>query len=179
MEKSQPPPYEASNEPQGFSSPQSPNYSSIPHSGQQYPAQYNPGQYQVPPPPQPPVYQIQGNISPSDMSMYKQAKKTIPVLPVGFAIACMVINCILPGFGTITASFGSLCCADYSDTETNRFQMFCINFWFGWMQFILIVFGIGWVWSVLWGVAFVQLAKNKGHFEEQTVVVIQGQNNPQ
>ncbi|XP_076813359.1 uncharacterized protein LOC143459924 isoform X1 [Clavelina lepadiformis] len=40
-----------------------------------------------------------------------------------------------------------------------RFGTFCINFWVGIAQLLLVgFFFLGWIWSIIWGYAFIALA---------------------
>uniref|UniRef100_H2ZFY2 Uncharacterized protein n=1 Tax=Ciona savignyi TaxID=51511 RepID=H2ZFY2_CIOSA len=50
-------------------------------------------------------------------------------MPMWCAITCLVINCLLPGIGTIIASFSILCCAQSSQKNIGGFKTFCLNFW--------------------------------------------------
>jgi len=123
------------------------------------------------PPPAPP--QMQPVFVPYQAQQEKKTlekiKAFIPQLPVCVAVTSLVLNCIIPGLGTIFASFGTLCCADTKEIKRGRFGLFCINFWSGIGQLILIPFGIGWVWSVWWGMLMLHASKAI-NLEEQTYV---------
>jgi len=82
-------------------------------------------------------------------------KNAVPSLPMCLAITFLCINCILPGFGTIFAGFAALCCAETKGVQTGKCGLFCINFWCGIAQLLLVVFAIGWIWSIMWGVLMI------------------------
>ncbi|XP_078488721.1 protein SPEC3-like [Ciona intestinalis] len=85
-------------------------------------------------------------------------RQAIPQLPMPLAIVLCVINFILPGIGTIIAAFSVLCCGNVGESGGSRFGTFCINFWVGLAQIVLIFFFIGWVWSIMWGLAFIAVS---------------------
>ncbi|XP_078492930.1 protein SPEC3 [Ciona intestinalis] len=85
-------------------------------------------------------------------------------MPMWCAVTCLFVNCLLPGFGTIMASFSVICCADVSQKNSGKGGTFCLNFWVGWLQMITLFFVLfGWVWSIVWGVAFVQAAAKRNN----------------
>lgn len=103
---------------------------------------------------------------------FESLKRAIPSLPMCMAVFCLIVNCLLPGIGTVIASFASLCCADVRGVDTGKLGLFCINFWIGWAQLILVVFGIGWIWSIFWGMLFLHQAKSQRQKEEEDVSVV-------
>lgn len=67
--------------------------------------------------------------------------REVPKVSQPVAIACLVINVLLPGFGTITAA-----CFD-EDKIVPKTQIF-----FGVLQFLTSPFLLlGWAWSIYWG----------------------------
>lgn len=85
---------------------------------------------------------------------------TVPILPMGLAVTCGVLNFILPGLGTIIAGLCAPCCAkselgikDYSCVSA------CVIIGVGFLQLLLTAcFLIGWVWSAIWGIALIGTA---------------------
>uniref|UniRef100_H2Y0U8 Uncharacterized protein n=2 Tax=Ciona intestinalis TaxID=7719 RepID=H2Y0U8_CIOIN len=62
------------------------------------------------------------------------------------------------------ASFSVICCAEVSQKSSGKGGTFCLNFWVGWLQMITVFFVLfGWVWSIVWGVAFVQAAVKRNN----------------
>ncbi|XP_076813417.1 protein stum homolog isoform X2 [Clavelina lepadiformis] len=86
-------------------------------------------------------------------------RNAIPELPIALAIVLCIVNFLLPGIGTIIAGFSVLCCGNVGQSGGGRFGTFCINFWVGIAQLLLLgFFFLGWVWSIMWGVAFIAIA---------------------
>ncbi|XP_039260046.2 protein stum homolog [Styela clava] len=89
-------------------------------------------------------------------STYDDLRGAIPIMPMPLAITCCVLNFFLPGIGTITASFCVFCCANIGQSAGGKMGCFCLNFWIGWLQlFTVWLFLFGWIWSIMWGWAFV------------------------
>uniref|UniRef100_H2ZG09 Protein SPEC3 n=1 Tax=Ciona savignyi TaxID=51511 RepID=H2ZG09_CIOSA len=135
--------------------------------------------YNAVPTPNPQTIQIQTQVSPPTQYVSyttQTAHQTssligsasVPVMPMWCAITCLVINCLLPGIGTIMASFSILCCAQSSQKNIGGCTTFCLNFWIGWLQLItvpLVLFG--WVWAIVWGVGFIQVSSRQ---KKETIV---------
>jgi len=115
----------------------------------------------------PPVQQFQYQ---TNKSSFETIKEAIPVLPMCMAVFCLVVNCVLPGVGSMIAAFALLCCSNTEDVKTGKIGLFCINFWVGVAQLVTLVFGIGWVWSIFWGFLYLHAASGKDLTEEVTVV---------
>jgi len=96
-------------------------------------------------------------------------RQAIPELPMAVAIILLIVNIFLPGIGTIIAGFCVFCCGNIGASDGSKFGTFCINFWVGIAQIFLIpFFFIGWVWSIMWGAAFIAIA---GAAESKTTTV--------
>ena len=67
------------------------------------------------------------------------------------AVLCLVLNIFVPGFGTIINAYQS---------HHNRGTGVCI----GILQFLLTVFLIGWIWSIVYGINIVH--QSSGHHGE-------------
>lgn len=186
-EGTQPPPYQQNAE-QGRPAVPAP-YPNQPYPTQHYPVQSYPVQTSVYPPQQgpppqqgvppqaavagyPPQPPPQTFVYEHKDGTFESLKRAVPSLPMCMAVFCLIINCMLPGIGTVIASFASLCCADVRGVDTGKLGLFCINFWIGWAQLILIVFGIGWIWSIFWGMLFLHQAKSQRQKEEEGVSVV-------
>ncbi|XP_077861503.1 protein SPEC3-like [Saccoglossus kowalevskii] len=74
------------------------------------------------------------------------------------AIFCCVVNFVLPGIGTIVASFSVLTCCARHESLPARIGIFILNAVCGVLQLGLSPFLIGWVWSIVWGCAFIGMA---------------------
>eukprot|EP01137_Pigoraptor_chileana_P004055 Opistho-2@45221 len=87
-----------------------------------------------------------------------KAKVLIPKMIMPLAILCCVFNFLAPGFGTIIAAFIVLCPCPASNPGMGiglRIGSFITNLLMGCIQLALSLFIIGWVWSIVWGLAFV------------------------
>ncbi|XP_076820300.1 uncharacterized protein LOC143465727 [Clavelina lepadiformis] len=139
-----------------------PNYGGQPGPSNSYPQNH---------PPNPNNVTFVTQTTTAQKSTMAQFQRFIPAMPMCLAVTCLVINCILPGFGSIIASFSVFCC-DRSTSRDDRsaFSLFCITFWIGWAQLITCPFGVGWAWSIWWGYGFVFLAGQASMQENVNVV---------
>ncbi|XP_041469288.1 protein SPEC3-like [Lytechinus variegatus] len=85
-------------------------------------------------------------------------RAAIPSMHMAMSVTCLVINCIIPGIGTIIAGFGVFCCGNKGQSGGGKFGTFCINFWVGLLQLILSPIGIGYVWAIMWGSIMIYLS---------------------
>ncbi|CAD5215437.1 unnamed protein product [Bursaphelenchus xylophilus] len=85
-------------------------------------------------------------------------RQAVPCLPYPLAIVCCVLNVILPGFGTIISGCMVCCCGSF-ECPNPRCIVFCSNFYCGLLQLLLSPLIIGYIWSIIWGILFLQLSK--------------------
>ncbi|UJR15512.1 hypothetical protein I4U23_002453 [Adineta vaga] len=86
-------------------------------------------------------------------------RRAVPQMPRVLAIICFVLNLILPGTGTLISAFAVFCCGK-QDYEKNIVA--CLyNILAAILQGATIFILVGWIWSVRWGILFVQLSGNK------------------
>ena len=88
-----------------------------------------------------------------DDDLIWQKVKNVPKLSKPLAIFCAVINVILPGFGTITAS-----CLT-SEEKVSKTQIYI-----GLLQFLTGVLIVGWIWSMYWSYLLVCMSFEIGEF---------------
>ena len=67
------------------------------------------------------------------------------------------------GAGTLVSSFMVLCCGS-TTRSASRGRAFALNLLVAFLQFATFIFIVGWVWSITWGMAFVQLARQYPSF---------------
>lgn len=82
------------------------------------------------------------------MEYFNSFKNHIPFLSTPVAITILIINCLLPGVGTLCFIFLS----NYSHWKEHLL--------IGISQLLTTVFIVGWVWSICWGVFAVLKSKN-------------------
>jgi len=82
-------------------------------------------------------------------------RRALPVLPIPIAVILAVLN-IVPGLGTTFAAFFSLC---FPHALENKCKGFFINIAAAILQVITSPIMVGWIWSVIWGMTMVQLAR--------------------
>jgi len=85
--------------------------------------------------------------------------RAIPAMPLPLAIICCIINIIAPGVGTLLSSFACLCCG--STRLDSPGKAFCLNLVSAILQMLTFLLIVGWIWSIIWGMNFVQLARTK------------------
>jgi len=83
----------------------------------------------------------------------------IPVMPIPLAVLCCIFNICAPGVGTLLSSFMVFCCGPTRIKSPCR--AFGLNIVCGLLQMVTFVIIVGWIWSILWGMNFVQLALSK------------------
>ncbi|KAL1517606.1 hypothetical protein ABEB36_001347 [Hypothenemus hampei] len=103
-------------------------------------------------------------LDPSLVEHNSHMKAAIPVLPVWLAWFCCVMNCILPGSGTVLSGLFCLCIGkprfSQNDGPRPRIGSFIINLIIGFSQFFTVLFClVGWGWSIWWGVIMVKIAR--------------------
>ncbi|XP_039249012.2 protein SPEC3-like [Styela clava] len=101
-------------------------------------------------------------------------RQAIPAFPMPLAVILAIVNFLLPGFGTIFAGFGVLCCGNTDQSGGGRVGTFCINFWVGILQLLTAWLIIGWVWSIIWGIAFIASAGEEGRTTTTTTTAVVG-----
>ncbi|XP_064622949.1 protein stum homolog isoform X2 [Lineus longissimus] len=79
----------------------------------------------------------------------------IPVMPLPLAIVCCLLNIGCPGLGTLISSFTVFCGA--STRITKRSHAFLLNLLAAFLQMLSFIIIVGWIWSILWGMTFIQL----------------------
>jgi hypothetical protein len=84
-------------------------------------------------------------------------RKALPILPLPIAIVLAVLS-IVPGLGTLLAAFLSLC---FPHALENKCKGLFINLSAALLQIITAPIIVGWIWSCIWGMTMVQLARNE------------------
>ncbi|TMS35256.1 hypothetical protein L596_002696 [Steinernema carpocapsae] len=85
-------------------------------------------------------------------------RRAVPCMPMALAGFCCFLNILLPGSGTLVSSFSVFCCGASYESEKSKCHVFSTNILAAFLQFLLFPMVIGCVWSIIWGVTFVQLA---------------------
>ncbi|CAF3623341.1 unnamed protein product [Rotaria socialis] len=88
--------------------------------------------------------------------MFRQA---VPQMPLALACFCFVLNLILPGTGTLITAFAVFCCGKHGYEKNIVACLY--NLLAAILQSATIFLLVGWIWSVRWGILFIQLAGNK------------------
>ncbi|CAB3411438.1 unnamed protein product [Caenorhabditis bovis] len=96
-------------------------------------------------------------ISLSPQTNYGVFRQSIPIMSYSMAALCFFLNLVIPGTGTMLAGVSVTCCADARGGTVA--QCMCRNLLAGFLQLILTPIVIGWIWSAIWGVMFVQIAR--------------------
>ncbi|CAD5117065.1 DgyrCDS5886 [Dimorphilus gyrociliatus] len=82
--------------------------------------------------------------------------KAIPIMPLPFAALCCLLNIGCPGLGTLISAFSVFCCA--STRIEKPIHAFGLNILAGILQALTFIVIVGWIWSILWGMTFVQFS---------------------
>jgi len=93
--------------------------------------------------------------------------KNAPTLPLPLAIICCILN-IIPGLGTFTGAFMSLCCTfQTSDDPPPKSSVFGISLMTACFQLILAPLVIGILWSIDYGVKLVRKSREAKYRQNQ------------
>ncbi|CAH1791893.1 unnamed protein product [Owenia fusiformis] len=83
----------------------------------------------------------------------------IPIMPLPLAVLCFILNIVAPGFGTLVSAF-SLFCKGTSTRMNKRATAVAWNILTAVLQMATFLVIVGWVWSILWGMNFIQMSVN-------------------
>ncbi|MFH4978642.1 hypothetical protein AB6A40_005351 [Gnathostoma spinigerum] len=87
-------------------------------------------------------------------------RREVPCMPMALAVLCCLLNFFIFGFGTIVAGLSLLCCSKVRSGSSRR-KAICMNLFAGFLQFVTFPLVVGVVWSIMWGVLFIQTAHDK------------------
>ncbi|ESO05084.1 hypothetical protein HELRODRAFT_172102 [Helobdella robusta] len=109
-------------------------------------------------------------------------KRAIPAMHISLAVMCLICNILCPGFGkldapgTFVSALSLVCHLSISRCrpKVSRNIVVCVNVRVACLQFLTTPFLlIGWIWSLLWGAAFVIISeeystlKNARQYQQQ------------
>lgn len=83
----------------------------------------------------------------------------IPRMHPAVAIVLCLLNIGAPGIGTLISSFTVFCGAKTKISK--RRNAFLLNLLAAFLQMVTFLVIVGWIWSILWGMNFVQIALRK------------------
>jgi len=102
-------------------------------------------------------------------------RTAIPALHIAAAVLCLIFNIFFPGIGTIIAGFAVFCCGNPGQNEGSKVGTMCINFWVGILQIGTVwFFFLGWIWSIMWGAAFIGMSADYHSGGDQTIITTGG-----
>ncbi|CAF2501024.1 unnamed protein product [Rotaria sp. Silwood2] len=102
--------------------------------------------------------------------MFRQA---VPQMPLPLACFCFVLNLILPGTGTLISAFAVFCCGKHGYEKNIVACLY--NLLAAILQSATIFLLVGWIWSVRWGILFIQLSGNKSILTQPTPFYVRRQ----
>ncbi|XP_002732403.1 uncharacterized protein LOC100377816 [Saccoglossus kowalevskii] len=100
----------------------------------------------------------------------KGIRAAIPIMPMWMAIVCCVLNCVIPGSGTVVSGVTLFCCSSPQDNskKDELTDQLCTNIWVGISQLMTITFLlVGWFWSIAWGILMIQIAQAHKRVKKQ------------
>ncbi|XP_054719377.1 protein stum homolog, partial [Uloborus diversus] len=91
-------------------------------------------------------------------------RKAIPHMPVPLAVFLCLLNVLIPGLGTLISSFAVFCgcTTEYGDKRKSLLY----NLLAALLQLLMAPIIVGWIWSVLWGITFVNISLSKAVDEQ-------------
>mmetsp|Transcript_20815 Transcript_20815/g.23540 ORF Transcript_20815/g.23540 Transcript_20815/m.23540 type:complete len:160 (-) Transcript_20815:189-668(-) len=89
----------------------------------------------------------------------------LPVLRVSYANLFVLLNIILPGWGTMLSAFTpfQINNPDYRETKPKQLLI-------GLMQFVLTLIIIGWIWSIVWACMLRSVATKYEHHDREDTI---------
>ncbi|CAD6192184.1 unnamed protein product [Caenorhabditis auriculariae] len=96
-------------------------------------------------------------ISISIVTKHGRFRRAIPRMPIALAVFCCFCNVFIPGLGTFLSALSILCCAD--PRGGSKLNSMGINLLAALLQLLTCPLVVGFVWSVIWGVLFIQIAR--------------------
>ncbi|CAF1114964.1 unnamed protein product [Rotaria sordida] len=100
-------------------------------------------------------------------------RRAVPHMPRALACICFILNLVLPGTGTLISAFAVFCCGKH-DHEKNIVAFF-YNILAAILQSATIFLLVGWIWSIRWGILFIQLSGNKNTVAQPTPFYVRRQ----
>ncbi|CAL1296961.1 unnamed protein product [Larinioides sclopetarius] len=88
-----------------------------------------------------------------------QFRKAVPRMPIAVAVLLCLMNVVLPGTGTLISAF-TVFCGCTTEHQDKRQSLF-YNLLAALLQLLLCPIIVGWIWSVLWGITFVNISVSK------------------
>ncbi|XP_072027663.1 protein SPEC3-like [Amphiura filiformis] len=111
---------------------------------------------------------------------HNACRAAIPAMHIGMAVFCLIVNIFMPGIGTIFAGFSVFCCANKGASGGEMVATLCINFWVGLLQIGTVwFFFLGWIWSIMWGAAFLGMSADYHKSEDDNIIVVNSAPPPQ
>ncbi|CAL1526188.1 unnamed protein product [Lymnaea stagnalis] len=108
-----------------------------------------------------------GSIPDEDVEIIEISEKhgplynAIPCMPLPLAVVLCMLNIVVPGMGTFFSSWACLCgCKTKLGKPAKAFGLNLLSALLQMLSFVLIV---GWVWSIIWGMNFLQIATQSDH----------------
>ncbi|CAD5115550.1 DgyrCDS4514 [Dimorphilus gyrociliatus] len=102
-------------------------------------------------------------------------KLTFAPMPLSVAVICLILNIIIPGLGTLLEAV-CLCCFTKNFSPKEKIFGFFTNVFIGLLQMALVpLLCIGWIWSILWGVALIGASNTE--YNNQVGIVVEENSN--
>ncbi|XP_055881083.1 protein stum homolog [Biomphalaria glabrata] len=103
-----------------------------------------------------------GSVPDEDVEIIEVSEKhgplynAIPRMPLPLAVVLCIFNIVIPGLGTFFTSWACLCgCKTKLGSPAKAFGLNLLSAILQMLSFVLIV---GWVWSIIWGMNFLQIS---------------------
>eukprot|EP00794_Sanderia_malayensis_P020396 gene20396-22409_t len=127
-------------------------------------------------------FKFKGALIEEEKSIFQKAgtlklQEAIPIIPRRVAIACLVLNCLCPGLGTVVSGFAAIVCPCDPYMCKRWFEILVINVTAGICQVATMLYLlIGYFWGIYWGILMVQKAPSPVQ-EKRFKVSLFGKNN--
>ncbi|XP_064485013.1 protein stum homolog [Ornithodoros turicata] len=86
-------------------------------------------------------------------------RKAVPIMPMPIAVCLCILNVLLPGVGTLVTVIAVVC--GCRTEHESRCVAAGYNLLASLLQTVTAPFVVGWVWSIMWGITFVNVSLSK------------------
>ncbi|XP_076359814.1 protein stum homolog [Tachypleus tridentatus] len=90
---------------------------------------------------------------------HSEFRKAVPLMPVSLSLLLCLVNVLAPGVGTLLAGMTIIC--GCKTEHKSRVKAILYNILASILQLVLAPVVIGWVWSIMWGITFVNISITK------------------
>ncbi|KAE9551598.1 hypothetical protein FO519_005205 [Halicephalobus sp. NKZ332] len=85
-------------------------------------------------------------------------RQAVPCMSHPTAVFCFLLNIFIPGLGTLISAFTVWAKETSYESQCTKHSVFFLNILTAFLQLLLTPLVVGYLWSLLWGLIFLQLS---------------------